>query len=329
LVRLFKQLSIPSFLLLLVYAFLVHLNLLIVPTVWDSTVTGTLLYQWMAQGIDWLTFGNYYAQVGLFLFFLVMQAMMLNRLINQNEITPRRNLLAAMTYVLFIAFFNKSLFLSPAFLAAFPVIISLGQLFKAFSNKRLSFLFDAGFFIGVATLLFPPAFFMIMGVILTMLITRVFEWREWVVVPLGLFLPFYFMGIGLAFVPYETLVNHFYYWLPLPQLLNFGHLLTIKGGLRILFFIGVTMVNLWFFRFMYLKIPIRTRKLLSKSVYYLTAALGIFLLFNTVANGPFILLAIPLSLLSAFLISQYEKELYMEIIHLVVLIGLVFVQFMY
>lgn len=328
-VRLFKDLSLPSLLIVLVYGLLLHLNLFLYPTNWEASAYGTLLYQWLANGINWLTQGNVYIQAGLFVVFAFIQGLLLNRLINQHELTQGRNTLAAAAYLLFLAFFNQTLLWSPAFLAAFPILISLTQLFKSFDNKKLSYLFDAGFFIGVATLIYPPSLFLVVALALTYLVIRVFAWREWVVTPMGLLLPFYFMGVGLLFVPYEILVEYFYNWLPHLQILNFGHLLTINGLIILGIFLILVLLNFWFFRLMYLKIPIQTRRLLTKAVYFVLAGLLALIFCNNVENEPFVLIALPLSLLSAFLLYEQPKSLYAEIGHLIVLIGLVLVQYVF
>ena len=311
------------------YGLLLHLNLFIYPTVWEAQAYGTLLYQWIAQGIDWMTQGNAYLQAGIFLILAFIQGLLLNRLVNQHELTQGRNTLAAAVYLLLLAFFNQALLWSPAFLAAFPLLISLTQLFKSFDNKKLSYLFDAGFFIGIATLLYPPSFFLVLGLVLTYSIIRVFAWREWVVTPVGLLLPFYFMGVGLLFVPYETLVEYFYNWLPHLQPLNFGHLMTISGLIRLGIFMLLMALNFWFFRSRYLKISIQTRRLLTKAVYFMLAGLLTLFLCNNGENEPFLLIALPLSLLSAFFLYKQPKPLYGEIGHLILLIGLVLVQYVF
>lgn len=135
--------------------------------IWDNTAPlSTLVY----AGLDGL-FGrsqSVYQIAALFITYF--QAVYFNVMINNRDLFVKRNYLPGMFYLLFMNISFDCCTLSPVLMATTFVLLSLGTLVKQMSRLQATDeVFEIGFFIGIATLFYPPAGIFILWAIASLL----------------------------------------------------------------------------------------------------------------------------------------------------------------
>ncbi len=133
--------------------------------------------------------------LALSVFFLT--ALFINEISTENRLSDRNSYLTAFFFILVgsgTGFLTQpNLFL----LSAFFFVLFYRKVF-AFQNstKIITTAFDAGLFLGIASLFYPPALFLLLFVWIAMLIYQVDRWRAYVTIVLGLLLPWFFVFSG-------------------------------------------------------------------------------------------------------------------------------------
>ena len=109
--------------------------------------------------------------------------------------------LPAPLFILIVCGFTDLQAMHPVYFGAFFVLISIHRMFSAFGQKQpYSAAFDSGFFLGIAALfhfnliILFPAFLIGIGIL-----SREIQWREFVILTLGVLLPFLF-AFSFAYV---------------------------------------------------------------------------------------------------------------------------------
>lgn len=124
---------------------------------------------------------------------IVGEAFLLNHLIVSHQATPKPNFLPAGIYILLMTSSGSFLTLHPLIFANLFLLLALSSLFSmhrketAFANA-----FDAGFFIGIASLFYLPSILFYFLLYLSFLIMRPFIWREWIISLMGVIVPYVF-----------------------------------------------------------------------------------------------------------------------------------------
>ncbi len=146
------------------------------------------------------------------LFIIVFGAIFVNFLSIEQEITSKTNYLPAFLYILIAFSATTKVSIEPLLVANLVILPSLYFLINSYRQSlALPDCFKAGFFIGLASffcidyiVLFPLNF-------LALMILRSFNWREWVMMILGLMTPLYidicinYLATGNAFEVFDTM----------------------------------------------------------------------------------------------------------------------------
>jgi hypothetical protein len=145
---------------------------------------------------DILPFNPWIQQLlALSVFFLI--ALFINEISTKYRLSDRNSYLTAFFFILVgsgTGFLTQpNLFL----LASFFFVFFYRKVF-AFQNstKIITTAFDAGLLLGMVSLLYPPALFMLLFVWIAMLIYQIDQWRAYVTIVLGLLLPWFFVFSG-------------------------------------------------------------------------------------------------------------------------------------
>lgn len=135
---------------------------------------------------------------------LLVYLILLSQIYHLNYVAGRHEVLYRNSYLPML-FFMVLLIMIPPFMTFHPVLLIntilifiLDKLFRVYKNPSpLPSIFDAGFLIGIAILIYLPAISLVLLFILSLLILKTFSWRDWAIGFIGLLLPFFF-----AFVYY-------------------------------------------------------------------------------------------------------------------------------
>lgn len=166
----------------------------------DQTLTGTVPALWIAS------FNAHYRALSMLIALLIIliNAFLLIQLNTIHIFIPVRTQLPALFYIVLTAGFNPTHQLTPALVDSLLVIIILYRLFATYKidGPSVNFL-DTGFLIAVASMIYFPAILMFLFLLVSLVMLRPLNWREWVYVFLGLMLPYLFVlsGYYVAGVP--------------------------------------------------------------------------------------------------------------------------------
>jgi Family of unknown function (DUF6427) len=130
----------------------------------------------------------------LFQLLIISQALRLNVLLSQLKMFQQISYLPAFVYVLLTATFSYWDVISSGLVANSLVIWILLKLLKLYDqNKPQTIEFNIGLIVGVSILLYEPIAILIPVVLFALTIIRPFKLTEWLVLIMGIVLPFYLL----------------------------------------------------------------------------------------------------------------------------------------
>jgi hypothetical protein len=140
---------------------------------------------------------------GLFVIYhlvILLQAIRLNMVLSELRMFHNNTYTSAMAYVLLSGIVPQWCTISPALMANFLVIwifIKLTRLYNNASPKTL--LFNTGLIIGLSVICYHPTAILIGVVLFALMVVRPFRLAEWVILLMGILLPYYFL-FGILFL---------------------------------------------------------------------------------------------------------------------------------
>lgn len=145
---------------------------------------------------------------------IVIQAILLNRIVNRYNLLGKPSFLPALMYVTSSAVLMPFLVLSPTLLCNFFLIWLIEKFLSIYRRTDIgSVVFDMGMIVGLGTLIYFPFIAMLVLMYVCLMIFRPFSWREWLVGLLG-FATIYFF-VGVFYYVNDATDKFFSIWLPL------------------------------------------------------------------------------------------------------------------
>lgn len=130
----------------------------------------------------------------LFQTLIISQALRLNILLSQLKMFQQITYLPAFIYILLTALFPYWDVISTGLVANSLVIWILVKLLRLYDqSKPQAIEFNIGFILGISILLYEPIAILIPVVLFAIIIIRPFKLTEWLVLLMGITLPFYFV----------------------------------------------------------------------------------------------------------------------------------------
>ena len=196
-VFLFRDRSVVNILLVLLLSVGVHLHISeqALPTVIIAGQQNGLFSYFLAQYIYNLPIA---IQVILFHALLVTQALRLNMVMQDLRMFSSVNYVPAMTYILLSGLLMESNAVTETLVSnslTLWIFIKLSRLYNNPEPKTL--LFNIGIIAGISILLFHPTAILIVVVLFALAVVRPFRIAEWLVLMLGVLLPYYFLVVLL------------------------------------------------------------------------------------------------------------------------------------
>lgn len=195
-VFLFRDRSVVNILLVLLLSVGVHLHApeQVLPTAIPLQQNGLFSFV-LAQYIYNLPLA---IQVIIFHALLVTQALRLNMVMQDLRMFSSVNYVPAMTYVLLSGLLMESNTITETLVSnslTLWIFIKLSRLYNNPEPKTL--LFNIGIIAGISILLFHPTAILIVVVLFALAVVRPFRIAEWLVLLLGVLLPYYFLLVFL------------------------------------------------------------------------------------------------------------------------------------
>jgi len=270
------------------------------------------------------------ALIAISLLFVVLQAFFLTNVINKQGVLRDSSHLPALLYVVLMSCFPEQLSFNPLLFANFFIIVFLNSIFNFYRSDTAVFeVFNAGVFIGLASLFYWPCLFLFPLTMASLFVLRPFNMREWIVSFIGVLLPFLFYGSVL-------------FWLDMLSINSIKSILeplysvqfsTAYNGTYIILTAILAIIiiaSLWrFSRDLNNFSKLRARKFLAIIVwFFLFAALSYLVASkNTMIGLSF--LAIPLSVIISNYFLSLKNQLLAELVFLLLLAAVIYNQVLY
>lgn len=154
------------------------------------------------------------ANVSVAAVLVFIQALLFNRVINNHGLVAKPGYLGALVYIVTSSLFLPFLIISPPLVCNFLLIWLIDKFLKlGKSNQPHSMLYDSGMIIAIGALIYFPFSVMLLLIWLSLVMSRPFNWREWIMGPLGFLTIFFFLAV---FYYWNDNINQFYkIWTPL------------------------------------------------------------------------------------------------------------------
>ena len=193
----FKQKTSSNILLLLVYGLILKFNRFLHPAGPLQQPEDHFLYNWLIGFLKPLHLAPVLYVLISFLL-LYSQALLFNRICNDQKLLPRPNYLPAMAHMLTTSLFvDWNNFSAPLLANTFLIWIFYRMTTLPNIQKPAPAIFSIGVQIGIVTLLYRPAVVFVFLVLLALFIMRPFRLREWAINILGITMPYYFLALVL------------------------------------------------------------------------------------------------------------------------------------
>lgn len=125
---------------------------------------------------------------------LWIQALLINALVARNRLATEINLFPGLFYLLISSALPAFQEFSPIHVANTFLILALGQIYRIYKQNRcMDFLFNAGLWVGMAGLCYPPYILFLLPFLVGLNILRAFRLKEWLAVLIGGFLPLFWL----------------------------------------------------------------------------------------------------------------------------------------
>jgi len=206
-VFLFRDKSIINILFLVILSVGVHLHFFVSTPIVVTGVSDGILSEFLHNYIAPLS------STALFMVYqglLLVQAIRLNMLLTDMRMFQNSSYTTAMAYVLLSGILPQWCSLSPALIANFLLIwifIKLSRLYNHPSPKTL--LFNTGLIVGASIICYHPMALLILVVLFALTVVRPFRLAEWVILLMGVLLPFYFLAAWLYLTDHFSVFNSY------------------------------------------------------------------------------------------------------------------------
>ncbi len=304
-----------TILAVIIYALLIRLSGFLYPEAGNILSSG-VLSDWIYQ---WVPYESLGAKI-LAIFIVVVQAVMVNYLVNSYKIAKFNTYFPAIFYILLLSFFQETQNLSPLLMGLTFYIVAFIELFGVYRKHRsASNIFNVGFWIAIGSLFYFSIIVFFIFAIIGLLSLSNFKLGDFLILLIAFFIPYFLLGTyffwedgfnvflqnqissNLGFLDFQG----FYGW---AAFLKLG----LAGAVALL---GVLSSQQYFSR-----TKIQVQKYLGLFYWSLViAGLSIFFQANIQAEH-LIIICVPLSVFLALTFSNLKNKPVAEFFHLFLLV---------
>lgn len=257
---------------------------------------------------------------------ILVQAALLNMLVNYYNLLGRATSLPGLMYVVISSLFTPFLILSSPLICNFLVIAMLYKLLSLYKgNDAKSTAFDLGMIVAVGSMLYLPFIYFFLAIWISLILFKPFDWREWLSGIIGYITVFFFVAV---FYYLNDRLSQFYtIWLPLttrfPNRINinyYNYLILIPVSVILL--LGLIKIRKNFFRG-YVQIRKSFQLLFC---LFLVAGLSFYVKAEFQLSH-FLLCAIPAAVFFSYYFVYASIRWFYESLFILLVIGIIYFQF--
>jgi hypothetical protein len=258
---------------------------------------------------------------------VLFQAILINNLDTTFRLNADRSWFPGLFFVLISSILPSFLFLTPALLAISFIPISIRNIFEAYKQQAASsIMFDAGFWITVGSLCYPPLVFLLLAAFIGIGILRSFTFKERLIFASGAFVPLFLTWLWLFWHD-----NSAYFWEhqygDIFSLYRFNTTWTLKSALQSGLLVSLMLVSVFSFGTYHYKKLIQTQKYVD--ILYWFMFIGAFgVLLRALPQEMYWLLVTPS--LGIFIGSSFlslKNKALAEVFHLLLIGTILFLHF--
>jgi len=276
--------------------------------------------------IVWLSAGSNIAAICFSIIILIIQSIILNSIIIKNRIFSKNNNLPALLYLVIMSCCPSLLTLHPVLFANLFLMFTINSILAIYREEDVfPQVFDAGFFVGIASLFYFPVIMLFPFILVGLLILRQFVWREWLISFTGLMIPYFFVNV---YYFWFDKLNSFWYESVLYPIINRSYNIEVDQSFYLLISISL-MVIFFSSRRLFLGLSINTiqaKKYLRVLIWFFIFSLLSMLIAPSYSIIYFMVMAIPLSIYSTNYFLLTKKKGLSEVVFLLFIVAIVYVQ---
>ena len=242
---------------------------------------------------------------------IYVQAITLNRFLNDHRLLPKTNYLTGMSYLLITSLFSDWYMLSAPLIVNTMLIWILSKLCSLYNNPNArTSLFNIGMIMGLATLCYFPSIAFYLLIIVGITITRPFKLPEWLINFVGILTPYYFLGAWFFLTDRWQKYRLPGFAVTVPKFVATGWAYT-----SIIFVLVTIAIGMIFMQNNIRRLLVQSRK--SWNLIYLYLLVAVFVPFLNAAHSfdYWILTAVPASAFAAAAFLFPEKKWFAFFIH--------------
>lgn len=256
----------------------------------------------------------------------VIQALLLNRVVNRFNLVGRVSFLPALMYMTLASLMLPFLVLSPILICNFLTIWMADKLLSIYRRTEVKpLMFDLGMIVALGSLVYFPFIVMLLLLWCSLLIFRPFNWREWIAIPIG-FTAVYFI-LGVAYLWFDRMNEFYEIWLPLtypfPTSIrtdSHDYLVLLPLATIMVLFVITLRKNLF-------KSVVHIRKSFQLLFCMLALAAVSFYLNGKWSINHFLLTAPPIAIYMTYYFSYATKRWFYECIFAIFILSVIYFQF--
>jgi hypothetical protein len=240
---------------------------------------------------------------------ITYEAIYLNLMLNKHEVLYKNTFLPSLIFAILISSTPLLMQFHPVHLVNLLLLIILNRLFSLFkSSSPVSALFDSAFLSGIIALIYFPGFIIFPFLLITLIILRPFNIKEWLIMLIGICLPFFFISV-------------FYFWkqslggfwkMYIEMFRKIRPELIIESGVEltilVIYILLILIYALIKLRLNFRKNIIRTRNNQQIIMVLMIMGIGWLMLAEKIKVIHFAFLLIPISIFSSYLFISAKKR---------------------
>lgn len=197
--KLFRNSSPFSVIILLLLTIGIKFRALTHPQL-PEAAEAAFLWKWILQFLSEIWGHSATAFTLVALITVLLQGLLLNRIADFGRLYHQSSLLPAVSYIILTGIIPEFNYFSAALIANWFVIIALYQVLSAQGREEVRRqLFNAGFVLALAALIYFPYAVLLLGIIIALAILTPMKASGWMITLLGFITPFYFLA-GILFL---------------------------------------------------------------------------------------------------------------------------------
>jgi hypothetical protein len=257
---------------------------------------------------------------------VLIQALLLNYLVNYYNLLGRSSFLPAIMYVTASGLLTPFLLLGPPLVCNFLVIWMLSKIFGFYKGEDAkSTSYDLGMIVAVGTLFYLPFIFMFLCIWIALVIFRPFNWREWAACIIGFATIFFFLAV--SYYLGDSMHQFYNIWLPLATRFKFNISFNYYNYLVLIPVIIILVLGFFKLQQNFFKSNVQTRK--SMQLLLFVAIIGGFSFYIRPDFHPdhFLLCAVPAAIFFAYYFLYANVRWFYETLYILLLASIIYFQF--